>query len=117
MLRRAYCLIAALVLVSAAACSEPPPPISVEDGFVTVLNQSDKDWKNVLVTVNDHFRGFAPVLKAEGRFNAPLSQFTTGHGQRWDTRDVARKVEVKAENPDGSPVALSWEIGQQRKKR
>ena len=53
--------------------------------MVTVLNQTEQDWKEVLITVNDHFRGFVPVLKADGRANAPLNQFTTGHGQRWAT--------------------------------
>ena len=117
MLRRACSPLLLALALLAAGCGDPPPPVSVDEGAVTVLNQTSNDWKNVLITVNDHYRGFVPVLKADGRANAPLSQFTTGHGQRWVQGTVARKVEVKAENPDGSPVTLSWEIGAQRKPR
>ena len=72
------------------------PPISVSEGMVTVVNQTDQDWKEVLITVNDHFRGFVPVLKAQGRANAPLSQFTTGHGQRWAMGTYVKTVDVSA---------------------
>jgi hypothetical protein len=69
---------------------------------------TDQDWKDVLVTVNDHFRGFFPVLKAAGRANAPLSQFTTGYGQRWPSGTPVRTIDVTAKNPDGTDVKLSW---------
>jgi hypothetical protein len=115
MLRPARLLLV-LVTVALAACSEPEPPISIGEGAVTVVNGTDKDWSEVLITVNDHFRGFVPVLKAEGRANAPLSQFTTGHGQRWVQGSQVRKVQVTAKNPDGTPVDLLWEIGQGRRR-
>lgn len=108
MLRRASAGLAALAVLVFAACSDPPPPISVEEGMVTVLNQTHQDWKDVLIVVNDHFQGFVPVLKAEGRANAPLSQFTTGYGQRWTTGTLVRTVDVKAKNADGTEVKLTW---------
>ena len=95
------------LLVFAAGCSEPPPPVSVSEGMVTVLNQTEEDWKDVLITVNDHFRGFVPTLKADGRANAPLAQFTTGHGQRWQGA-VVRTIDVTAKKPDGTEVKLSY---------
>ena len=106
MLRRMSVLL--LVLAALAACSPPPPPISVGEGMVTVVNQTGQDWKDVLITVNDHFRGFVPVLKAEGRANAPLSQFTTGYGQRWVAGTPVRTVDVTAKSADGSDVKLSY---------
>jgi hypothetical protein len=115
MLRRASVVLVALALAGVAACSDPPPPIAVEEGAVTVLNQTDQDWKDVLITVNDHFRGFVPVLKAQGRANAPLSQFATGHGQRWTSGTLVRTVDVTAKNPDGTDVKLIW--GRDEKKR
>jgi hypothetical protein len=108
MLRRIPLLLALSVLAVVGACSKPDPPISVGEGMVTVVNQSDQDWKEVLITVNDHFRGFVPVLKAEGRANAPLSQFATGHGQRWAESMRVRTVDVTAKSADGSDVKLSW---------
>ena len=108
MLRRAPVLLAFLVVVGMTGCSKPEPPISVSEGMVTVVNQTDQDWKNVLITVNDHFRGFVPVLKAEGRANAPLSQFNTGHGQYWSANMRARTIDVTATSADGSEVKLTW---------
>ena len=114
MFRRTYRPLLLAVVVVVAGCSGPPPPILVEGGIVTVHNQTDQDWKNVLITVNDHFRGGAKDLKAGGRMNAPLSQLTTGLGQKWTQGTGVRKVHVKAENPDGSPVELTWDPTLQR---
>ena len=74
---------ALLTLVLAVACSEPPEPLQVENTAITLLNTTDEDWKNILITVNDHYRGGAPVLRKDGRLNAPINQFETGFGQRW----------------------------------
>jgi hypothetical protein len=107
MLRRLSVLVLLAPLV-AAACSTPPPPISVEDGMVTVLNQTDQDWKDVLITVNDHFRGFVPLLKAQGRANAPLNQFQTGFGQRWASGTPVRTIDVAGKRADGTDVKLTF---------
>lgn len=98
--------LASLVLV--AGCSEPPPPVSVSEGMVTVLNQTEQDWKQVLITVNDHFQGVVPTLKAEGRANAPLAQFSTGHGQRWTPGTYVKTIDVTAKAADGTDVKLTW---------
>lgn len=108
MLSRLTAVLALVCLTLVAGCSEPPPPVSVGEGMVTVLNQTDQDWKEVLITVNDHFRGFVPTLKAEGRANAPLTQFTTGHGQRWREGTPVRTIDVTAKSADGTDVKLSW---------
>jgi hypothetical protein len=76
--------------------------------MVTVLNQTDQDWKDVLITVNDHFRGVVPTLKAAGRANAPLTQFETGHGQRWRQGTYVKTIDVTAKAADGTDVKLSW---------
>ena len=114
MMSRLAAVLAFVSLVLAAGCSEPPPPVSVSEGMVTVLNQTDQDWKDVLITVNDHFRGVVPTLKAQGRANAPLAQFDTGHGQRWRQGTYVKTIDVKAKAADGSEVTLSW--GREEKK-
>ena len=106
---------AVVVLVAVAACSPDPPPISVGEGMVTVLNQTDQDWKNVLIKVNDHFVGVVPVLKAEGRANAPLNQFTTGHGQRWVSGTPVRTIDVTGTSADGTDVKLTWGRDERRR--
>ena len=108
MLSRLTVTAALFCLTLVAGCSDPPPPLSVSEGMVTVLNQTDQEWKEVLITVNDHFRGFVPVLQANGRANAPLTQFTTGHGQRWMQGTPVRTIDVTAKSADGTDVKLTW---------
>jgi hypothetical protein len=117
MQRQLYAAAALIALTLTLACSEKQDPVSVDDNNINVLNQTSEDWRNVLIVVNDHYRGGAPLLKAAGRLNAPVSQFDTGFGQRWPMGTVIRKVQVTAEGSDGKPVTLLWEIGQQRKKK
>jgi hypothetical protein len=92
-----------------AACSPPPDPITIEESSIVVKNATSRDWRNVRITVNDHFSGGAPLLVAGGRMNAPLSQLVTGFGQRYDpSHQVVYKVEVTATDATGKAVALRW---------
>jgi hypothetical protein len=101
-----------LVLLMAgllAACSAPRDAIIVDEGMVTVENQTDQEWRSLRVTVNDHFTGGAPSLPAGSRLTAQLSQFQTGLGQKFDrSRQSVFKIEVTATSADGKPVALKW---------
>ena len=103
-------LAALLVLaIAGAACSIPRDPITVDEGMVVVENLTPREWRNVKVTVNDHFSGGASVLLPGGRLTAPLSQFQTGFGQKFDRgRQSVFKVEVSATELDGTPVSLLW---------
>lgn len=109
--------LAALVLalpLALAGCEDKREPITISEGIVTVDNHSDHEWRNVVVTVNDHFRGGAARLAPGGRLTAPLSQFQTGHGQRFSlSRQTVFKVEVAATDDRGEAVALQW--GQTRR--
>jgi hypothetical protein len=100
-------LAAAVLFV--AACSAPTDPISLRDNTVTVENRSPREWHDVVITVNDHFRGGAPRLAPGGRLTAPLSQFQTGYGQRYQVdRQLVSKIEVTAQDANGSGVRLEW---------
>ena len=46
-----------MTVLASAACSAPRDPIIVDEGMVTVENQTSREWRNVKVTVNDHFSG------------------------------------------------------------
>lgn len=97
------------VLLLSAACSGRPDPIIVEEHGIVVQNTTSRDWKNVLVTVNDHFTGGVQLLSARGRMNAPLSQFRSAFGQRYDpSRQSVYKVEVTATDTKGEAVSLRW---------
>lgn len=110
MLRRSSLAALALALpLFAAACSQKRDPITITEGTVNVENQTSREWRNVMVTVNDHFRGGAPRLASGGRLTAPLSQFQTAFGQRFNTdRQSVFKVEVTATDDSGEPVKLQW---------
>ena len=84
-------------------------PITVEGGTIAVQNQTSRDWRNVVITVNDHFHGGTPTLAAGGRLSAPASQFETAHGQRFDRgRQSVYKIDVKATDAAGEAVRLNW---------
>jgi hypothetical protein len=93
----------------AAACSAPRESIIVDEGMVTVENQTERDWRNVKITVNDHFSGGVAVLLPGGRIAEPLGRFQTAFGQKFDRgRQSVFKVEVTATEQDGKPVSLNW---------
>lgn len=108
---------ALIVLVVTASCSKPEDPIQVDTNAIAILNQTSSDWKNVLIVVNDHYRGGSPVLRAQGRLNAPIGQFETGFGQRWPSGTRITKIVVTATNANGEPVKLEWDINAPRPKR
>jgi hypothetical protein len=96
-------------LAVAAGCSDTREPIVISEGTLHVENQTSLEWRNVMVTVNDHFRGGTPQLAAGGRLTAPLGQFQTAYGQRFVVaRQTVFKVEVTATDSSGAPVKLQW---------
>jgi hypothetical protein len=100
-------ILGALWLV--AACDAPRDSVIVDEGMVTVENQTEREWRNVKITVNDHFSGGVAVLLPGGRMTAPLGQFQTAFGQKFDRgRQSVFKVDVTATEQDGKPVSLDW---------
>src|SRR3982751_4069105 len=97
-----------LVLL-AGACSSAPAPVRMEGDIVVVENETAQEWRNVVITVNDHFRGGSPTLAPGGRLTAPLSGFQTAFGQRFDrAHQSVTKIEVSATDAGGAKVALTW---------
>lgn len=102
-------VLAFVLALGAAACTPKPQPIAFDAGMVTVQNLTSTEWRNVLITVNDHYRGGAPSLAPKGRLNAPISQFKTAHGEAYVlARQPVVKIEVTATDANGQPVALVW---------
>ena len=93
-----------------AGCRTELPPIRQRGAWLVVENQTSTEWKNVSVTLNAYYRGVSPALAAGGRLEAPLSNFVTGLGQRFNTaREHISRVEVRATDAAGKPVALDWD--------
>jgi len=82
---------------------------TVEADFTFYRPQTAREWRKVVVTVNDHFRAGAERLAPGGRLTAPLTQLRTAFGQQFDIRrQSVFKVEVAATDDEGKPVALQW---------
>lgn len=97
------------LLSAAAACEKRRDPIVIKEGILTVENQTATEWRNVRVVINEHFFGGTTSLAAGGRLDAPLGQFQTGFGQKFDrSRMSVQKVEVTATDAEGNPVRLEW---------
>ncbi len=113
---RRLVLTAVLVATAAAAgCTVPRDPIVVDEGMLTIENQTPRDWRNVKVTVNYHYSGGTPRLEAGGRLTTQLSQLQTAFGQKFDRgRQSVFKVEVTATDSDGKPVSVVWGHDQKR---
>lgn len=100
-------LVIAITLI--AGCSRPRDPIVISEGVLTLENQTSSEWRDVLITVNHHFRGGTKSLAPGGRLIAPLSDFRTGFGQPYDRgRMSVFKVVVTAKNAEGEDVTLEW---------
>ena len=62
------------------------------------------------VTLNHYYRGVAPRVEAGARLEAPLANFVTGLGQRFNTvRERISHVVVRATDGAGNPVTLEWD--------
>ena len=113
MLRGSYraCRVTALAAgLVAAACTPPRDPITYQGGTLVVVNKTDREWRNVHVVINDYFHGGAASLPPGGRMTAPISQFQTGVGQKFDrARMSIRKVVVTATAEGGKPILLEWD--------
>jgi hypothetical protein len=110
MLATPYRRIALGMLLLAPACAPRLDPIRIQENLVIIQNQTSRDWRNVIITVNDHFRGGTPLLAAGAQLTAPLSQFQTAYGQRYDiARQTVFKVEVTATDSSGESVNVEFD--------
>jgi hypothetical protein len=101
--------LAALLSAGSAGCSKPRDPIVIKGATLVLENQSDREWRTVRVTVNDHFTGGVASLQPHGMMTAPLRDFQSGFGLRFEPgRMSVYRVRVTATDSDGKPVALSW---------
>jgi hypothetical protein len=109
--RVALALAAALLLVS---CRQAVEPIRVDGRRLVVENRTKNEWRDVTVTVNGYYRGGARTLAPGGQLDAPLANFVTGLGQRFDVnRERVWRVEVRATS-DAGPVSIDWDRKGQR---
>jgi len=103
-------LVIAAALCAAACGRQEEPPIRLNGAWLVVENQTKMEWRDVSVTVNAYYKGVAPRIAPGGRLEAPLGGFVNGFGQRFNTaREKVARVEVRATDATGKPVALDWD--------
>jgi hypothetical protein len=101
-------VLAALMVLG--GCAQDEPPIRLKGAWLVVENQTKMEWRDVSVVVNAYYKGVAPRVAPGGRLEAPLDGFVTGLGQRFNAaREKVWRVEVRATDAAGSPVALDWD--------
>jgi hypothetical protein len=89
---------------------EEQPPIYRHGEWLVIENQTKMEWRDVSVTLNAYYQGVAPRVSAGGRLEAPLGGFVSGLGRRFDAaREQVTRVEVRATDAAGRPVALDWD--------
>jgi hypothetical protein len=102
-------------LVAAACTPRPEPPIQIDGTILVVRNDTDREWRDVEVWVNDHYRVTASSIPANNRMAIPLSTLVAGFGQRFDpARQGVRGVEVTARDSAGEAVTLRYGDGRRR---
>ena len=99
-------------LAFAPGCYTPKPePLKLEGNLLTVDNRTSRDWTNVEVWLNYHYRVTARSIPAGGRLQAPLDMFVAGFGQRFDfKRQQIRDLRLTAKLPDGQALELKKEF-------
>lgn len=100
---------AVVTLTLGLGCAPGRDAIAISEGTLVLENQSSREWRNVTITVNDHYRGGAAALRPGGRLTAPLRDFQSGFGHHFDrSRMNVYRVRVTATDADGRPVELAW---------
>ena len=75
-----------------------------------VQNQTKQEWRNVVVTVNDHFRAGAAPLAPGGRLpRRSISSRRRSVSTSIEEAQSVAKIELAATDADGKPVSLSWD--------
>jgi hypothetical protein len=105
-MRRLLAAVAVLATVAAAGCSQRAlEPLQLEQGTITVTNQTTDRWTGVEIWINQVFRATVPSIAAGARLQLPVNSLVAGFGQRFDSaRMQIKDVRLIAKTPDGQPV-------------
>ena len=88
----------------------PSEPIRIEGTRVVVENRTPETWNGVNVTINAYYRVRTASIAPGGRLETPMSNLETGLGQRFNpAREHVMRVEVRATDASGKPVAIDWD--------
>jgi hypothetical protein len=90
-------------------CDERLPDIEVAEGFVHVRNETDQDWRNVRIWVNDHYAVSVVSIPPKGFVREPIRRFVAAQGQTINTSTTpVTSVVVMATGPAGERLRFVW---------
>ncbi len=108
-IKSARCSAAALaVSLILSACAAKPDPIRIEGRWVWVENQTEQDWGDVEVWVNDHYRVTRSTIQAGERFQIPLDAFVAGFGQRFNPASQRVNGVLIVGRAADKPFRIEW---------
>lgn len=90
-------------------CPDDLPDIEWRDGLVVVRNQSDAEWRNVRIWVNDHYAVAVERIPPAGFVRERVNRFVAAYGQTINTSTTpVTSIVVLATTPDGTRVRKAW---------
>src|SRR5258706_14134637 len=102
------CVVCVALLVGACS-SQTPEVLKLDRGRLTVNNQTDEEWRNVEIWVNNYYRALVPSIAPKGLLQGQLHSFISRYGQRFDFR---RGPGTELRLSDRRPTAESVELKQ-----
>ena len=104
-------VVAAALLLASACSSTPADPLQVNGNALTVENQTEEEWRNVEIWVNNYYRALAPSILPRQRLQLQLNSFVSGYGQRFDyKRAPITDLRLTARRANGEVVELKKDL-------
>lgn len=90
-------------------CDEALPDIEVADGMIHVRNNSEVEWRDVRIWVNEYYAIAFPTLRPSAFVREPIKRFVASQGQIINTSTTPiTSVVVLARLEDGQRVRIVW---------
>jgi len=90
-------------------CRTGSEPIEVADGAVLVRNETDNEWLDVRIWINEYYSGDARSIPAHGFVREPLGRFVAAQGQKINVAlTKITSVVVVGRTADGTRIRVAW---------
>ena len=89
-------------------CDRALPDITVDGGAILVRNQTDENWTNVRIWLNDYYSGLASEIRAGGFVREPVTRFVAAQGQTLKSTAPITSVVALGTTTSGVSVRVVW---------
>jgi hypothetical protein len=112
---RRRALSAAVLLIGLAGffwmrgCEQVLPDIEVANGTIHVRNNTEQEWRNVRIWVNEYYAVTVPTIRPNAFVREPIKRFVAAQGQTINTSTTPiTSVVVLGTGEDGERVRIVW---------